>query len=100
MQLADTLLSPRIRILVGDNEDVIAHTLSVILDLAGCAVCAVYLGESASQLLHLLKAKFDLIDLSASTPAVPIACSTPLQIWRCKGSALNRTGQTLQSPAE
>lgn len=76
---------PKIRVLVADDEEVIAKTLASILDLAGYEVCAVYDGEAAVRLLNIFQP--DLIITDVAMPGrtgVEVAYATQTTLPRCK----------------
>ena len=60
--------TPKVRILVADDEEVITTTLASILDLAGYDTCAVFEGPAATRLLEVLKP--DLIVTDITLPCV------------------------------
>ena len=84
---------PKIRVLVADDEEVIAHTLATILNLAGYEVCAVYDGETAVKLLNLFKPNLIITDVTMpGTTGVEIAFAAQSTLPRCKILLFN--GQT------
>ncbi len=76
---------PKIRVLVGDDAEVIVQTLAVILDLAGYDACALYDGQAALRLLNLFKPNLVITDVTASS-VTGIECSSTahLILPRCK----------------
>ncbi len=85
MPLATGVPTPKIRVLVGDDEEIIVQTLAVILDLAGYDACALYDGQAALRLLNLFKPNLVITDVTASS-VTGIECSSaaPLVLPRCK----------------
>ena len=84
---------PRIRVLVADDEEVIAQTLATILNLAGYEVCAVYDGETAVKLLDIFKPNLIITDVTMpGTTGVEMAFAAQSTLPRCR--ILLFTGQT------
>ncbi len=84
---------PRIRVLVADDEEVIAKTLATILDLAGYEVCAVYDGEAAVKLLDIFQPNLIITDVNMpGLTGVEVAFAAQNTLPRCK--ILLFTGQT------
>ena len=76
---------PKVRVLVADDEEVIATTLATILDLAGYDVCAVYSGEAALKLLDLFKPDLVITDITMpGVTGIEVAFAARLTLPRCK----------------
>ncbi len=76
---------PKIRVLVADDEEVIASTLAAILELAGYEVCAVYGGEAALRLLDLFKPDLVITDITMpGITGVEVAFAARAALPRCK----------------
>ncbi len=77
--------TPKVRVLVADDADIIVRTLAVILDLAGYDACALYSGEAALRLLNLLKPDLVVTDVtSAGLTGYKCTGVTPFALPRCK----------------
>ncbi len=77
--------TPKVRVLVADDADIIVKTLAVILDLAGYDACALYSGEAALRLLNLLKPDLVVTDVtSAGLTGLDYPANTPSTLPRCK----------------
>ena len=76
---------PKIRVLVADDEEVIARTLATILDLAGYEACAVYGGDAALKLLDLFKPDLVITDVTMpGVTGVQVASAAHMSLPRCK----------------
>jgi len=79
------LSSSKVRVLVADDEQVIAQTLATILELAGYEVCAVYGGEAAIKLLELFKPDLVITDITMpGITGIEVASVTHAILPRCK----------------
>lgn len=77
--------APKVRVLVADNEEVIARTLAQVLALAGYEVCAVYGGEAALRLLDLFRPDFVITDVTMSgVTGIEVAYAAKLMLPRCR----------------
>ena len=84
---------PKVRVLVADNEEIIAKTLAAILNLAGYEVCAVYDGDAAVKLLDMFTPNLIITDLDMpGVTGTEVAYTARAVIPRCK--ILLFTGQT------
>ena len=85
--------TPKIRVLVADDEEVIAKTLATILNLAGYEVCAVYSGEAAVKLLDVFKPNLVITDVTMpGLTGIEVAFAARTTLPRCK--ILLFTGET------
>ncbi len=76
---------PKVRVLVADDEEVIASTLAAILELAGYEVCAVYGGEAALRLLDIFKPDLVITDITMpGVTGIEVAFSARAALPRCK----------------
>ena len=77
--------TPKVRVLVADDEEGIAKTLASILELAGYEACALYDGNAALRFLELFKPDLVLTDVSVPGPSgVEIALAAMRSSPRCK----------------
>ena len=75
----------KVRVLVADDEEVIATTLATILELAGYDVCAVYGGEAAVRLMDLFKPDLVITDITMpGVTGVEVAFAARAVLPRCK----------------
>lgn len=83
----------KIRVLVADDEEIIAKTLATILNLAGYEVCAVYDGETAVKLLDIFQPNLIITDVTMpGLTGVEVAFAAQNTLPRCK--ILLFTGET------
>lgn len=83
--LGTAVPTPKVRILVADDEEVIAKTLATILDLAGYEVCAVYGGEAAIRLLEIFKPDLVITDVTMpGVTGIEVASAAQTALPRCK----------------
>ena len=77
--------APKVRVLVADDEEVIAKTLAAILELAGYEVIAVFDGEAAVKLLDRFKPDLLLTDITMPCASgIEVASITRRILPRCK----------------
>ena len=76
---------PKVRVLVADDEEVIATTLAAILELAGYEVCAVYGGDAALRLLEMFQPDLVITDVTMpGVTGVEVAFAARATLPRCK----------------
>ncbi len=76
---------PKVRVLVADDEEVIADTLATILELAGYEICAVYNGEAAIALLDLFQPDLLITDVTMpGITGIEVAYAARASLPRCK----------------
>lgn len=77
--------TPRVRVLVADDEQILTDTLGTILELAGYELCALYKGEAALDLLDLLQPNLLITDLNMpGAPLFEVAYTGRAHLPRCK----------------
>ena len=77
--------TPKMRVLIADDEEGIAKTLATILDLAGYEACAVYDGDAALRVLDVFRPDLVITDVSMPGPGgVEIAVAAMRSSPRCK----------------
>lgn len=77
--------APKVRVLVADDEQVIATTLASILDLAGYEICALYGGVAALRLLTLFQPTLVVTDLTTpGSIGIEVSQATLFRMPRCK----------------
>ncbi len=77
--------TPKVRVLIADDEEIIANTLATILDLAGYDACAVYDGDAALRLLDVFHPDLVITDVSMPGPSgMEVALAVLRNSPRCK----------------
>jgi len=85
--MADSTNSPKPRVLVADDEQVIANTLAIILNQAGFEARAVYSGEKALEELDSFMPDMLISDVIMLTPGltgIEVAIETRKKLPTCK----------------
>lgn len=83
--MADTSTSSKPRVLVADDEQVIANTLAIILNQAGFEARAVYSGEKALETLSTFQPDMLISDvIMTGMTGIEAAIQTRQQLPNCK----------------
>ena len=84
--MADTITpSPKLKVLVADDEQVIANTLAIILNQAGFDARAVFSGEKAVELLDSFKPDMHISDvIMTGMTGIEAAIITRDRLPKCK----------------
>lgn len=84
--MADTITpSPKLKVLVADDEQVIANTLAIILNQAGFDARAVFSGEKAIELLDSFKPDMLISDvIMTGMTGIEAAIITRERLPKCK----------------
>ena len=83
--MAETTNSPKLRVLVADDEQVIANTLAIILNQAGFEARAVYSGEKALEELDSFQPDMLISDvIMTGMTGIEVAIETRKKLPNCK----------------
>ena len=83
--MAEATTSTRPRVLVGDDEQVIANTLAIILNQAGFEARAVYSGEKAIEALESFQPNMLISDvIMTGMTGIEAAIETRQKLPNCK----------------
>ena len=84
-RMAEQTSSPKLKVLVADDEQVIANTLAIILNQAGFDARAVYSGEKALEELNSFKPDMLISDvLMTGMTGIEVAIETRKKLPTCK----------------
>jgi|SRR5471032_1227258 len=84
-RMAETTNSPKLRVLVADDEQVIANTLAIILNQAGFEARAVYSGEKALEELDSFQPDMLISDvIMTGMTGIEVAIETRRKLPKCK----------------
>lgn len=77
--------TPKVRVLVADDEEVMARTLATVLELGGYDVCAVYGPVAALRILEILQPDLVVTDVGApQLTGVEIASVSAIPAQLCR----------------
>jgi CheY-like chemotaxis protein len=84
-ELNNSPSTPKLRVLVADDEQVIANTLAIILNQAGFEARAVFSGEKALEELELFKPDMLISDvIMTGMTGIEVAIETRKKLPNCK----------------